>query len=78
MGVWGEEVCLLSAATYPAQGPSQPSTKWVPGPPSPTLKRPGREVHNLPSSNAEMKILWATLPLPHTFSGRGTSLFKID
>jgi hypothetical protein len=47
----GEEFCLLFTAAMPAQGPSQPPSKWVPAPPSSTLKLLGREIHNLPSSN---------------------------
>jgi hypothetical protein len=43
---------------------------------SPALKRQGREADHSPPSSAEVKNGGPILPLPHTFSWRGTQLIK--
>jgi hypothetical protein len=40
------------------QRPTQPLIQWVPGAPSPEVKRPGREADHSPPYNAEVKNGW--------------------
>jgi hypothetical protein len=50
--------------------PRIPPIQWVPGPLSPGVKRPGREVdYSLPTS-AEVKKMWIYTSTPHTPSWR--------
>jgi hypothetical protein len=37
---------LYSTSSTPALGPIQPPIKWVPGAPSPEVKRPGSEANH--------------------------------
>jgi hypothetical protein len=61
------KIFLLSRASRPAPGPTQPHIQWVPGGGgiSPEVKRPGREADHSPPSSAEVKSGGAIPPLPH-------------
>jgi hypothetical protein len=48
-------------------GPTKLPTPWVPGSPSPGMKRKGRE-----ADHSTLRITGAIPPLPHMFSRRGT------
>jgi hypothetical protein len=65
------EIILFSIASRPTFGPTQPPIKWIPGAPSPGVKRPGREADHSPPSSAKVKNGEAILPLLHTTSWRG-------
>jgi len=62
---------LLSTASRPALGPTQPPTQWVAGALSPEVKWPGREADNSPPSSAEVKNAWRYTSTPNTFSWLG-------
>jgi hypothetical protein len=57
------EIALLSAASRPALGPTQPPIQWVPW-------RQGREPDHLPPSSGEVKKGGAIPPFPHMSSWR--------
>ena len=44
--------------------PTQPSVRWVPGSPSPVVKRPEREADLTPTSSAEIKNEWSCTYTP--------------
>jgi hypothetical protein len=57
------KILLLSTASRPTVGPTQPPIQWVS-----EVRRPGPEAdHSLPSS-AEVKIGGAIPPVPHVSS----------
>jgi hypothetical protein len=58
---------FLFALSIPALRTTQPPIQWVPGPLSPGVKLPGREVDHSPPTSAEVKKIHA---LPHTPSWR--------
>jgi hypothetical protein len=59
-------IFLLTTASRPALGPTQPSIQWVTGAFTSGVKWPGRETdHSLPSS-AEVKNAWSYNPNPPT------------
>jgi hypothetical protein len=60
----GQEIFLLSTASRPALGPTQPPIQSVPGVLSPGVKRPGRDADHSPPSRAEFKKSGATPTLP--------------
>jgi hypothetical protein len=48
---------VFSTSSRPNLGSTQPPIRWVPGAPSPGVKRPGREAdHSLPASADVKKI----------------------
>jgi hypothetical protein len=55
---------LFSTTSRPTLGPTQPPIQWVPGAPSPGVKRQGRETDHSPPSSAEVKNGGAIPPLP--------------
>jgi hypothetical protein len=55
----GLGIFLLTTASRPALGPTQPPIQWVPGALSLGVNQPGREVDHLPPSSAEVKIVWS-------------------
>jgi hypothetical protein len=59
------KISVLSTATIPALGPTQPPIQWIPGALSLGVKRPGREADHSPPSSAEIKNGVAIPPLPH-------------
>jgi hypothetical protein len=61
-------IFLLSTASRPALGPTQPRTQWIPGGLAPGVKRPGREADHSPLSSAEVKNAWRyTSTSPYVF-----------
>jgi hypothetical protein len=57
-------ICLFTAVSRPALGPTKPPIQWIPGALSVGVKRPGREAdHSLPSS-AEFKNAWIYTSAP--------------
>jgi hypothetical protein len=51
----GAGIFLLTTASRPALGPTQPPIQWVPGALSLGVKRPGREADHSPPYSAEVK-----------------------
>jgi hypothetical protein len=51
----GLGIFLFTTASRPAVGPTQPPIQWVPGAPSPGVKRPEPEADHSPPSSAEVK-----------------------
>jgi hypothetical protein len=68
---------LLSIASRPALGPTQPPIQWVPGAVSPGAKRHLREADLSPPSSAEVKNSGAIISLHHMSSWRGALLLVI-
>jgi hypothetical protein len=69
----GLGIFLLTTASRPALGPTQPSIEWVAGAPSLRVKRQGREadhLHLVPRS----RICGVISPVPNTSSWRGAQL----
>jgi hypothetical protein len=54
-GGGGGEIFIFTTASRTALRPTQPPIQWVPGALSPVVRRPGREAHHSPPSNAEVK-----------------------
>jgi hypothetical protein len=57
-------IFLLTPASRPALGPSQPPIQWVPGIFSLVIKRPGGEADRSPPSSAEVKNPLSYTPTP--------------
>jgi hypothetical protein len=70
------EIFLLSTASRPTLGPTQPPIKGVSEAFYLGVKRPGGEADHSPTSSAEVKNGGAIPPLPNTFSLSGASLIK--
>jgi len=68
------EFSLFTTPSGPALGPTQPHIQWIPGVSSSGIKRPRREAHQSPPSNAEAKSAWSCASTPNTLSWRGTYL----
>jgi hypothetical protein len=51
----GARFFLLATSSGPVLWPTQSPIQWVPGVPSPGLKRPGREADHSPPNSAEVK-----------------------
>jgi hypothetical protein len=62
---------LFSTVSRPALGPTQSPIQWVLEVLSLGIKQPGHEADLSPLSSAEVKIVRATLPFPHSSSWRG-------
>jgi hypothetical protein len=62
---------LFSIASRQALGPTQPPIQWLPGPPSPGVKRQRLEADHSPSSSAEVKNGGAIPLLPDISSWSG-------
>jgi hypothetical protein len=62
---------LLTTASRPALGLTQPPTQSAPGVPSPGIKRPGRETDNLPHLAPRLIMRGAIPPLPNTSPWHG-------
>jgi hypothetical protein len=60
----GSKNFRFSTSSRPALGFTKPPIQWVPGPLSPGVKRPGREVDHLPPTSAEVKKMWIYTPTP--------------
>jgi hypothetical protein len=58
-----QDIFLLSTASRPALGPTQPPIQWVTWALSPWVKRPGPEADLSPPSSAEVKNGRAAQPL---------------
>jgi hypothetical protein len=58
------KIILFSITSRLVLGPTQPPIQWVPGTPSPVVKRQGREVDHSHPSNAEVEIDGAIPPFP--------------
>jgi hypothetical protein len=52
---FGLGIFLLTTASRPALGPTQPPIQWVPGAVSLGVKKPGREVNHSHPSGTEVK-----------------------
>jgi hypothetical protein len=50
---------LFASASRLALGSAPPRVQWIPGTPSPRVKRPGREADHSPPSDAEVKNTWS-------------------
>jgi hypothetical protein len=73
----GLGIFLLTTASRPALGPTQPPVQWVPGALSLGVKWPGREADHLPPSSAEVKdCMELYLHSPNTPLWRGVQLKK--
>jgi hypothetical protein len=57
-------IFLFTTASRTALRPTQPPIQWVPGAPSPGVKRPGREADRSPPSSAEVKNAWSYTSTP--------------
>jgi hypothetical protein len=55
---------LFSTSSRPTLGPTQPPIQWVRGALYPGVKLPGREVHHLPPTSAEVKKTWIYTSTP--------------
>jgi len=55
---------VLTTASRPPLGLTQPAVEWVPGVSSLLLKRPGREADNSPPSSADVKDAWSYASIP--------------
>jgi hypothetical protein len=64
----GVQDFLLSTASRPTLGPTQPPVQWVPAARSPEIKRQGREADHSPATTAEVKKVRAIPPLPRMSS----------
>jgi hypothetical protein len=60
----GLGIFLLTTASKPALGPTQPPVKWAPGALSLEVKRPGREADHSPSSSVKVKNAWLYTSTP--------------
>jgi hypothetical protein len=61
------KIFRFSATSRQVLGSTQPPIQWVPGAPSPGVKRPGREADHSPPTSAEAKNGGAIPPLPYVF-----------
>jgi hypothetical protein len=61
------KIFLLSTASGPTLGPTQPLISWVLGALSTRVKRPGRDADHSPPSGAEVKKGGAIPPPPYIF-----------
>jgi hypothetical protein len=57
---------IFSTSSRPALGSTHPHIQWVPGAPSPVVRRPGREANHSPPASAEVKKMCSLRPLYHT------------
>jgi hypothetical protein len=57
-------------SSRPALGSTQLPIQWVPGAPSPEVKRPGHEADHSPPASTEVKKMYIYIPFPHTPSWR--------
>jgi hypothetical protein len=72
-------IFLLTTASRPALGSTQPPIQWVPGALSLGVKRPGREADHSPPSSAEVKeCVELYLHSPITLSWRGAQFKHRD
>jgi hypothetical protein len=55
---------LFSTLSRPALGSTQPPIQWVPGAPSPGVKRPKREAGHSSPTSAEVKKMWIYTSTP--------------
>jgi hypothetical protein len=60
----GKKFFLLTTASRPTLGPTQPLIQWVQCAVSLRLKRPGREADHSPPSSAEVKDAWSYTSTP--------------
>jgi hypothetical protein len=60
----GLGIFLLTTASRPALGPTQPPVQWVQEALSLGVKRPGHEADHIPSSSAEVKNTWSYTSTP--------------
>jgi hypothetical protein len=58
---------LFSTSYRPVLESTQPPIQWVPGAPSPGVKRLGREVDHSPPTSTEVKKMWIYTPT-HTYA----------
>jgi hypothetical protein len=60
----GMGIFLLTTASRPALGSTQPPIQWVPGDLSQGVKLPGHEAHHSSPSSAEVKNAWSYTSIP--------------
>jgi hypothetical protein len=65
---------LITTASRPALGPTQPPIIGVRGALSLKVKRAGRGAGHSPPSSAKVKNAWSYTPLPNTSSWSGAQL----